>query len=105
MQSSICKLHNQKSHDCFPLHNIKPLRKTPSLPQRSVANSTLALHRRQVDNHWSWFYKLLFGFLANSGEYRAIYGRRNTHEPPPRDLAATNIVINYPLQARKDEQS
>lgn len=70
-----------------------------------MVNSTLALHRRQVDNYWSWFYKLIFGFYTNSGEYLATYGRRNTHGPPPRDLAATNIVINYPLQARKDEQS
>ena len=105
MQSSICKLHNQKSHDCFPLHNIKPLLKTPSLPQQIVVNSTLALHRRQVDNYWSWFYKLIFGFYTNLGEYLATYGRRNSHGPPPRDLAATKIVINYALQDYKYEQS
>ena len=51
------------------------------------------------------FYKIIFSFYTNSGEYLATYGRRNTHGSPPRDLAATNIVINYPLEARKDEQS
>lgn len=85
------------------MHNTKPLRKTPSLPQQFIVNRALALQRREVDSYWSWNYKLAFGFYDKSGCYIATYGRRLNRDPPPRDLSATNLVINFPPQASKDE--
>ena len=103
MQSSICKKHNQYSHECFPLHNTKPLRKTPSLPQQFIVNRALALNRHEIDSSWSWYYKLAFGFYNKLGRYKAAYSRRLNRDPPPRDLSATNLVINFPSQAHEDD--
>lgn len=105
MQSSICELHNQEFHECFPLHNARTLRITPSLPQHRIANRALAINRRELDAYWSWKYKLSFGFFDESGLYLAEYSRRRHLEQPPRDLAATNWVINFsPLSIEDDTQ-
>lgn len=85
------------------MHNTQPLHKLASLRQQIIVNRALALHRREIDTSWSWYYKLAFGFFDKSGCYITSYGRRLNHYPPPHDLSTTNLVINFPLQSSKDD--
>ena len=101
MQSSICRDHNQPSHESFPLHNCKKLRVNSSLPRKSLPNRSHAIQNCEVSTNWLWARQFSWGHYRG-GYYIPTYIPRRTQDTPPRDLISTNLVVNFSSPTAQD---